>query len=89
MAADDSIGNADSIQFIKVAQAVDLDQVEVVRLEKLEAGFHGSQSAVAVPRVYLGGEKDVFPALLGKFPSRSRSTAPVAGACRNPRYRNS
>ena len=46
---------------------MDLDQIEVIRLEKLEASFHGAQCAVAVSRINLGGEKDIFPALLGKL----------------------
>ena len=46
---------------------MNLDQVEVVRLEKLETGFYGAQSAVLVSRINLGGEKDIFPALLRKL----------------------
>ena len=62
-----AVGTADAIQVVEVAQAVDLDQVEIVRLEKLEAGFYGAQRAVAVSRINLGGEKDILPALLGKL----------------------
>ena len=68
MAADDSVGAAHAIQVVEVTQAVDLDQVEIIRLEKFEAGFNGAQRAVAVSRINLGGEKDIFPALLRKLP---------------------
>jgi len=46
---------------------MDLDKVEVVRLQKPEAGLDRAQCAIAVSRIDLGGEKNILPALLEKL----------------------
>ena len=85
-----AVRTADAVQVVEIAQAVDLDQIEIVRLEKFEAGFYGAQRAIAVSRINLGGEKDILSGASWKtHRDASRSAAPVAGACRSRRYRSS
>ena len=51
-------GASDALKIVEIAQAVDLNQIDVIGLQELEAGLHRAQRAVAVARVDLGGEKD-------------------------------
>ena len=64
MAASTPSGAADALKIVEIAQAVDLNQIDIIGLQELEAGFHGAQRAVAVSRIDLGGEKDFLAARL-------------------------
>ena len=67
MAARTPLRTADAVKVVKIAQAMDLNQIEIVCLEKFEAGFYRAQGTVLVSRINLGGEKDFFAPLLGKL----------------------
>ena len=77
-------GAADALEIVKIGQAVDLNQIDVIGLQELETGFHRAQGAVAIARVDLGGEKNFFTALFGKLTealfAEPLDTAPGVGA---------
>ena len=62
-----AVGARDALEIVEIAQAVDLDQIDVIGLQELEAGLHRAQRAVAVSRVDLGGEKDFLAPRLDEF----------------------
>src|SRR6266576_1194375 len=55
-----AIGIADALKILKIAQAVDLNQVDVVGLQELKTRFYRTKCAVPLSRIDLGGEEDFF-----------------------------
>ena len=62
-----SVRAANSVEVIEIAETMDLNQIEIVRLQKSQALLHRTQRAISVPRIDLGREKDVLAPLFGKF----------------------
>ena len=58
---------ADALKILKTAQAVDLNQVDVVGLQEPKTRFYRTKCAVTVSGIDLGGEEDFFAARLGKL----------------------
>ena len=54
-----SVRAADSVEVIEIAETMDLNQVEIVSLQKFQALLYRTQRAISVPRIDLGREKDL------------------------------
>ena len=84
-----AVGPADAFKVVEVAQAVDLNQIDVVGLQELETRLDRTERAVAISRIDLGGEKNFFAALSWKIRRAVfRSIVRSVAVCTNPRCRS-
>ena len=65
---ENAVRAADALEVVEVAQAMDLNQIYIVRLQEFEARFNRAKRAVAVSGIDLGCQEDFLAALFRKLP---------------------
>ena len=67
---EDTIRSTYQLDFLRLIQAVDLNQVEIVGLQILETQFNRAKRLIPLPWLHLGGKKDLLAPRLDEFANR-------------------